>query len=107
MSNEIEAPEETQAPPPDEGDKVLRMLWPFNPRYFGIRVIADPADLDALADGKHGMTVEEVVPLKAAMAEGMTILMVEADIENHGQMLSIWMAALQASRTYGNRGAEA
>lgn len=107
MSDEMETQVETEeAPSPDEveeTDNVLRMLWPFHPSYFGIRVLTTANEIASLP----GMTAEERAPLIDLIGQGMAVLMVEATVENHGEMLAVQMAALQASRRFGKGGAQA
>ena len=107
MSDETTTQEQAEeAPPPDEveeTDNVLRMLWPYHPSYFGIRVLTTALEIDSL----QGMTAEERAPLIDLIGQGMAVLMVEATVENHGEMLAIQMAALQASRRFGKGGAQA
>lgn len=107
MTDETTTPEETEETrPPDEAeetDNILRMLWPFHPAYFGIRVLTTVEEVSSL----QGMTDAERAPLIDLVGQGMAVLMVEATVENHGEMLAIQMAALQASRRFGKGGAQA
>lgn len=103
MNDEIETTEETAAPPPEQTDDILRTLWSYHPGYFGIRVIETIPELASLP----GMTEEEKAPLVEIMEQGMRVLMIEATVDNHGQMLAILTSALQASRRFGRGGAQA
>lgn len=107
MNDEIEESKETAAAPPPETkpetDDILRTLWPYHPSYFGIRVIETVPDLAAL----EGMTDEERSPLVELLEQGMKVLLIEATVDNHGEMLAILTTALQASRRFGRGGAQA
>lgn len=86
----------------ETADDILRTLWPYSPDYFGIRVLEKPADLPTA-----GLDDQVRETLVGMMEQGMRVLLIEAQVDHHGEMLAILTSALQASRRFGRGGAQA